>query len=50
MADISYLFDNGALIDFSVDEIATLLRALFSDTALRASTIDKVMRGHPVPA
>lgn len=47
MADITYLFNSGALIDFSVDELASLLRALFSDTPLRASTIDKVMQGHP---
>lgn len=47
LADITYLFESGALIDFSVEEVATLIRALFSDTSLRASTIDKVLKGHP---
>ncbi|TDL23641.1 hypothetical protein BD410DRAFT_768181 [Rickenella mellea] len=49
MADISYLFDEGALIDFKVEELARLIKALFSDTPLRANTIARVMRGHPLP-
>ncbi|KAL5513152.1 YTM1_2 [Sanghuangporus vaninii] len=48
IADISYLFDEGALIDFSVDELVRLVRALFADTPLRANTIAKLQRGHPV--
>lgn len=48
MADITYLFEEGALVDFDVDELATLVRALFADTALRASTINKLLTGHPV--
>lgn len=43
IADISYLFETGALIDFTVDELVSLLRALFSDTSLRANTIDKIV-------
>ncbi|KAL5492372.1 YTM1_3 [Sanghuangporus weigelae] len=48
IADISYLFDEGALIDFSVDELVRLVRALFADTPLRTNTIAKLLRGHPV--
>ncbi|KAL5536950.1 YTM1_1 [Sanghuangporus sanghuang] len=48
IADISYLFDEGALIDFSVDELVSLVRALFADTPLRANTIAKLQLGHPV--
>jgi centromere/kinetochore protein ZW10 len=47
MADITYLFDSGALIDFEPDELARLVRALFSDNTLRAKTIDKIREGHP---
>jgi len=50
LVDISYLFDEGALIDFDVDELVKLVRALFSDTQLRTNTIAKLSRGHPVPA
>ena len=49
MADISYLFQEGALIDFEIDELVKLVRALFADTSLRTSTISKLMTGHPVP-
>lgn len=48
MADMSYLFDEGALIDFEVEELARLVRALFADTQLRSNTIAKLMRGHPI--
>lgn len=50
MNDISYLFDEGALIDFTVDELARLVRALFADTPLRARTIEKISAGHPLPS
>ncbi|KAL7415552.1 hypothetical protein BDY24DRAFT_263485 [Mrakia frigida] len=43
IADISYLFETGALIDFSTDELVSLMKALFSDTSLRAGTIDKII-------
>ena len=47
MIDISYLFDEGALVDFSIDELVNLVHALFADTPARANTIGKLMRGHP---
>lgn len=49
IADISYLFQEGALVDFKVEELVKLVRALFADTPLRTNTINKLMRGHPVP-
>jgi centromere/kinetochore protein ZW10 len=48
MADLTYLFEEGALVDFKVDELAKLVRALFADTPLRTKTLDKIMGGHPV--
>jgi centromere/kinetochore protein ZW10 len=47
MVDISYLFDSGALVDFQVDELVGLVRALFADTALRTNTINKLTAGRP---
>ncbi|KAG6888664.1 hypothetical protein C0995_006782 [Termitomyces sp. Mi166 len=49
MADITYLFEEGALVDFEVDELVRLVRALFADTQLRTNTIAKLMGGHPAP-
>lgn len=48
MADISYLFGEGALVDFDVDELVKLVKALFADTPLRRKTIAKLQEGHPV--
>ncbi|KAI0333860.1 hypothetical protein GY45DRAFT_188370 [Cubamyces sp. BRFM 1775] len=48
IADISYLFEEGALVDFEIDELVKLVRALFADTPLRANTINKLQQGHPV--
>ncbi|KAJ7255514.1 hypothetical protein B0H12DRAFT_1113859 [Mycena haematopus] len=45
MVDISYLFDSGALVDFEVDELVRLVRALFADTQLRTNTINKLTAG-----
>ena len=47
MADITYLFEVGALVDFSTDELVRLVRALFADTNLRTTTINKILAGHP---
>ncbi|KAJ7130610.1 hypothetical protein C8R44DRAFT_613672 [Mycena epipterygia] len=47
MVDISYLFDSGALVDFEVDELVRLVRALFADTALRTNTLNKLTAGRP---
>lgn len=49
IADISYLFQEGALVDFKVEELVKLVRALFADTPLRTNTINKLISGHPIP-
>ncbi|KAI0629379.1 hypothetical protein C8Q77DRAFT_1202629 [Trametes polyzona] len=48
IADISYLFEEGALVDFETEELVKLVRALFADTPLRANTINRLLQGHPV--
>lgn len=48
MADLTYLFEEGALVDFEVEELVKLVRGLFADTPLRMTTINKIMEGHPV--
>ncbi|CAL1714224.1 unnamed protein product [Somion occarium] len=48
IADISYLFEEGALVDFEIEELVKLVKALFADTPLRANTINKLMQGHPI--
>ncbi|KAG9313057.1 hypothetical protein JVU11DRAFT_6497 [Chiua virens] len=48
MADLTYLFEEGALVDFEIDELVKLVKALFADTPLRTKTIDKIMNAHPV--
>ena len=50
MADITYLFEVGALVDIQIDELVRLVRALFADTVLRTNTINKLLGGHPVPS
>ncbi len=47
MIDITYLFEEGALVDFTIEELVNLVRALFADTPARANTINKLMQGHP---
>ncbi|KAJ3557317.1 hypothetical protein NM688_g1539 [Phlebia brevispora] len=47
IADISYLFEEGALVDFEIGELVNLIKALFADTPLRTNTINKLMQGHP---
>jgi hypothetical protein len=46
LADISYLFDEGALIDYETQELVKLVRALFADTPQRANMINKLTVGH----
>ncbi|KAF7308440.1 Dsl1-C domain-containing protein [Mycena chlorophos] len=46
MVDIVDLFESGALVDFEVDELVRLVRALFADNALRTNTINKLTGGH----
>jgi protein transport protein DSL1/ZW10 len=47
LVDISYLFDEGALIDYETHELVKLVRALFADTPQRANMVHKLMAGHP---
>ncbi|KAK4698605.1 hypothetical protein P7C70_g7668, partial [Phenoliferia sp. Uapishka_3] len=47
MADILFLFDHRHLVDFSIDEISRLVRALFSDSPVRAKNLEHISRGHP---
>ncbi|KAI0758621.1 Centromere/kinetochore Zw10-domain-containing protein [Irpex lacteus] len=47
MIDITYLFEEGALVDFTIEELVNLVRALFADTPARTNTINKLMQGHP---
>ncbi|KAF8324318.1 uncharacterized protein EI90DRAFT_3075846 [Cantharellus anzutake] len=47
LADINYLFDGGALIDFEINELVKLVQGLFADSPLRLRTIEKILRGHP---
>lgn len=49
MADLVYLFQEGALVDFKVEELVKLVKALFADTPLRRTTIEKLLSGHPAP-
>ncbi|KAH9967245.1 Centromere/kinetochore Zw10-domain-containing protein [Russula dissimulans] len=46
LADISYLFDEGALIDYETQELIKLVRALFADTPQRRNMINKLTAGH----
>ncbi|KAJ1306749.1 hypothetical protein OPQ81_007735 [Rhizoctonia solani] len=50
LADIRHLFDMGALVDFSEQELAHLIRALFSDSPKRQELVGRVLAGHPVQA
>ncbi|KAH8833103.1 hypothetical protein DL96DRAFT_1584707 [Flagelloscypha sp. PMI_526] len=47
MADITYLFEEGLLVDFETDELVRLVKGLFADNVLRTTTINKIMAGHP---
>jgi centromere/kinetochore protein ZW10 len=35
------------LVDYDIEELVRLVRALFAETPLRENTIAKFMRGHP---
>jgi protein transport protein DSL1/ZW10 len=45
MAVITDLFEEGALIDFDSDELINLVQALFADTPLRTTLINKLSNG-----
>lgn len=47
-ASIMEHFSLGALIDFEVDQLIHLVKALFSDTPLRRKNLDILKQGHPV--
>lgn len=42
LVDITYLFENGSLVDFSPSELGKLIRALFADSEKRTKLLDKV--------
>jgi hypothetical protein len=50
LADITYLFESGALIDFTPDELVHLILALFSDTPIRRDTIAKIIASRHMAA
>ncbi len=35
-------------MDFEIEELVKLVKALFADTPLRTNTINKLLQGHPV--
>lgn len=43
LADIRYLLESGALVDYSANELVTLLEALFSDSERRQQLINDVV-------
>ena len=42
LVDILYLFDSGALVDFTTQELVSLLRALFADSEKRDHAIERI--------
>nr|KAJ3414139.1 Centromere/kinetochore protein zw10 [Polyrhizophydium stewartii] len=48
LARIMEAFRAGDLRDFGVQELAKLIRALFSDTPLRERSLAEIARGHPM--
>jgi hypothetical protein len=40
-----FLFSEGHLVDFSPVELVKLVRALFSDSELRARNINRILQG-----
>ena len=49
-ADISYLFDEGVLIDFEVNKLVGLVHALFADIHLWRDMIAKLKKSSPQEA
>lgn len=41
------MFEQGHLVDYEIDELVRLLRALFAETPLRESTIQRILQGNP---
>lgn len=46
MVDITYLLEAGSLVDFQPEELVRLVEALFADTALRTTLINKIKGEH----
>lgn len=44
LAEISHLYENGSLMDFTPAELSKLIRALFADSQKRAAVLDMVNR------
>ncbi len=47
-ASIMDHFRMGALMDFEIDTLCKLIRALFSDTPLRERNLKEIRLGHPI--
>ena len=45
LVDIAYLFETGALIDYTSEELVGLIMALFADSEKRDKTIERIERG-----
>jgi len=43
--DITYLYDTGALIDFTTEELVRLIRALFADSEKRDGVVERIEAG-----
>ncbi|TFK29696.1 hypothetical protein FA15DRAFT_663862 [Coprinopsis marcescibilis] len=50
LADVTYLFEEGALVDFDTDELVNLVKALFADTPLRTNTINQLLMAGQSPS
>jgi centromere/kinetochore protein ZW10 len=42
LVEITHLYDNGSLVDFTPKELGGLVRALFADSPQRATLLDKI--------
>lgn len=42
LVEITHLFENGSLVDFTPNELGGLIRALFADSPQRATLLDKI--------
>ncbi|ORY30834.1 hypothetical protein BCR39DRAFT_528539 [Naematelia encephala] len=45
LVDITYLFETGALVDFTTDELVRMIRALFANSVKRDEAIEKIEAG-----
>ena len=42
LADVDYLFNEGALVDFERDELVRLVRALFAESPARETLVSRI--------